>query len=390
MGVPSQSQLRAVDGAWRLALTPAQGKWFVSVERRPPGTARAPGLHDVDLASRGIYEPIHSERRVGCDRRPPIDRRLRPWIAKSIHTIAGEAARSTRLRHRCCPTAKRPTGIAGRTSMIARSPCALARRRSGRYPFSMDGSDRCMDNTRIEQPWPSLKYEATYLHETTEGFTARGPTAAPGASSRTPATMRKVAASCRFLHGRRYCAFDAGCRCFCPAKECTTDESRTRQAMTKESDFKNWLEQGGAKAAMRTLRTSPIRPIPELDPTDWQLNTRRGGRHAVPNACRDSGRCLKTGAWTILAFSRGPHSSTHDIPPRDYGRLHRISTDRRSWRIQPNALRQCVKCAEYVMSVPARSTLFGAFDAGYVVFARRKASPQLTRIKDTTGHDKGK
>ena len=87
----------------------------------------------------------------------------------------------------------------------------------------MDGSDRCMDNTCIEQPWPSLKYEATYLHETAEGFTALRPTAAPGASCRTPATMRKVAASCRFLHGRRYCAFDAGCRCLCPAKECTTD-----------------------------------------------------------------------------------------------------------------------------------------------------------------------
>ena len=39
----------------------------------------------------------------------------------------------------------------------------------------MDGSDRCMDNTRIEQPWPSREYEAAYLHQTAEGFTARRP-----------------------------------------------------------------------------------------------------------------------------------------------------------------------------------------------------------------------
>ncbi len=38
---------------------------------------------------------------------------------------------------------------------------------------SMDGRGRCMDNIFIERLWRSLKYEAVYLHELTDGFVAR-------------------------------------------------------------------------------------------------------------------------------------------------------------------------------------------------------------------------
>jgi putative transposase len=38
--------------------------------------------------------------------------------------------------------------------------------------ISMDGRDRCMDNIFIERLWRSLKYEAVYLHELTDGFKA--------------------------------------------------------------------------------------------------------------------------------------------------------------------------------------------------------------------------
>lgn len=36
--------------------------------------------------------------------------------------------------------------------------------------ISMDGRGRCMDNIFIERLWRSLKYEAVYLHEMTDGF----------------------------------------------------------------------------------------------------------------------------------------------------------------------------------------------------------------------------
>ena len=36
----------------------------------------------------------------------------------------------------------------------------------------MDGRGRCMDNIFIERLWRSLKYEAVYLHELTDGFAA--------------------------------------------------------------------------------------------------------------------------------------------------------------------------------------------------------------------------
>ena len=39
--------------------------------------------------------------------------------------------------------------------------------------ISMDGKGRCMDNIFIERLWRSLKYEAIYLHEIADGFTAR-------------------------------------------------------------------------------------------------------------------------------------------------------------------------------------------------------------------------
>ena len=38
--------------------------------------------------------------------------------------------------------------------------------------ISMDGRGRCMDNIFIERLWRSLKYEAVYLHELTDGFIA--------------------------------------------------------------------------------------------------------------------------------------------------------------------------------------------------------------------------
>jgi putative transposase len=39
--------------------------------------------------------------------------------------------------------------------------------------ISMDGRGRCMDNIFIERLWRSLKYEAVYLHEMTDGFKAQ-------------------------------------------------------------------------------------------------------------------------------------------------------------------------------------------------------------------------
>ena len=39
--------------------------------------------------------------------------------------------------------------------------------------ISMDGRGRCMDNIFIERLWRSLKYEAVYLHELDNGFTAK-------------------------------------------------------------------------------------------------------------------------------------------------------------------------------------------------------------------------
>ena len=38
--------------------------------------------------------------------------------------------------------------------------------------ISMDGRGRCMDNIFIERLWRSLKYEAVYPHEMTDGFQA--------------------------------------------------------------------------------------------------------------------------------------------------------------------------------------------------------------------------
>jgi putative transposase len=38
--------------------------------------------------------------------------------------------------------------------------------------ISMDGRSRCMDNIFIERLWRSLKYEAVYPHEPSDGFHA--------------------------------------------------------------------------------------------------------------------------------------------------------------------------------------------------------------------------
>ena len=51
---------------------------------------------------------------------------------------------------------------------------ALTRRlREAGIRISMDGRGRWMDNIFIERLWRSLKYEAVYLHEIADGFTAR-------------------------------------------------------------------------------------------------------------------------------------------------------------------------------------------------------------------------
>ena len=39
--------------------------------------------------------------------------------------------------------------------------------------ISIDGRGRCLDNIVIERLWRSLKYEAVYLHDLTDGFEAR-------------------------------------------------------------------------------------------------------------------------------------------------------------------------------------------------------------------------
>ena len=44
--------------------------------------------------------------------------------------------------------------------------------RGAEVTISMDGRGRCMDNIFIERLWRSLKYEAIYLHELTDGFVA--------------------------------------------------------------------------------------------------------------------------------------------------------------------------------------------------------------------------
>ena len=45
--------------------------------------------------------------------------------------------------------------------------------KSAEITISMDGRGRYMDNIFIERLWRSLKYEAVYLHELTDGFVAR-------------------------------------------------------------------------------------------------------------------------------------------------------------------------------------------------------------------------
>ncbi len=47
------------------------------------------------------------------------------------------------------------------------------RLRAANIRVSMDGRGRCMDNIFIERLWRSLKYEAVYLHELTDGFVAK-------------------------------------------------------------------------------------------------------------------------------------------------------------------------------------------------------------------------
>ena len=39
--------------------------------------------------------------------------------------------------------------------------------------MSTDGRSRCMDNIFVERLWRSLRYEAVYVHELTDGFQAQ-------------------------------------------------------------------------------------------------------------------------------------------------------------------------------------------------------------------------
>ena len=44
--------------------------------------------------------------------------------------------------------------------------------KQAKITISMDGRGHCMDNIFIERLWRSLKHEAVYLHELTDGFIA--------------------------------------------------------------------------------------------------------------------------------------------------------------------------------------------------------------------------
>ena len=46
-------------------------------------------------------------------------------------------------------------------------------RKDAGIAISMDGRGRCLDNIFIERLWRSLKYEAVYLHELADGFSAQ-------------------------------------------------------------------------------------------------------------------------------------------------------------------------------------------------------------------------
>ena len=45
--------------------------------------------------------------------------------------------------------------------------------KDAKVTISMDGRGRCLDNIFFERLWRSLKYEAVYLHELTDGFAAQ-------------------------------------------------------------------------------------------------------------------------------------------------------------------------------------------------------------------------
>ena len=59
--------------------------------------------------------------------------------------------------------------------------------KSKEVTISMDGRGRCMDNIFIERLWRSLKYQAVYLHELTDGSRPNG-SSANGSTSTTPSS----------------------------------------------------------------------------------------------------------------------------------------------------------------------------------------------------------
>ena len=52
------------------------------------------------------------------------------------------------------------------------APSSESALKDAKVAISMDGRGRCLDNIFIERLWRSLKYEAVYLHEMTDGFAA--------------------------------------------------------------------------------------------------------------------------------------------------------------------------------------------------------------------------
>ena len=103
----------------------------------------------------------------------------RSWTGRAATSWPGgcrtrwtRASVQTRWRRPWRATARQrsstPTRAASSTSFAF-----TGRLREAGIRISMDGRGRCMDNIFIERLWRSLKYEAVYLHEIADGFTAR-------------------------------------------------------------------------------------------------------------------------------------------------------------------------------------------------------------------------
>ena len=74
-------------------------------------------------------------------------------------------------RDRLLPIVCLTLGMVGSPGLAQESPLPSARAAGVR--ISMDGRGRCLNNIFIERLRRSLKYEAVYLHDLTDGFEAR-------------------------------------------------------------------------------------------------------------------------------------------------------------------------------------------------------------------------